>query len=71
MNTNRLLSLSLLLATAACGSIPTQQFTFDAVDTNEQPRPCMLVVNDDWPAAAEKGQYVNVAGDDTLTLTIP
>lgn len=70
MNSRYLISLSLLFATAACGSIPTQQFTFDAIDTGENPRPCMLVVNDDWPAAAEKNQYLNVESDDTLTLTI-
>ena len=68
MNSRHLISLSLLFATAACGSIPTQQFTFDAIDTGENPRPCMLVVNDDWPAAAEKNQYLNVESDDTLTL---
>lgn len=70
MHANRLLSLSLLFATAACGSIPTQAFTFKALDAGENPRPCMVVVNDDWPAAAEKSQFVNVENDE-LTLTLP
>lgn len=64
-------SLSLLLATAACGSIPTKTFDFDAIDVGENPRPCLVVVGDDWVAAAEKNQFVNVEGDDQLTLTLP
>jgi hypothetical protein len=66
----RTLSLSLLAATAACGSIPTKTFEFDAIDAGEVPRPCLIVVNDDWATAAEKNHYVNVDGDDALQLEI-
>ncbi|MBL8755964.1 MAG: hypothetical protein JNK15_21895 [Planctomycetes bacterium] len=67
----RLLCLSTLCAMTACGSIPTKAFEFDAIDTAEQPRPCLVVVNDDWVGAAEKNQFVNVDGDDALRLEIP
>lgn len=65
--------LSLLLpafVATACGSIPTRTFEFDALDPAENLRPCLIVINDDWIGAAEKNQVVNVAGDDTLTLTL-
>lgn len=67
----RVLSLSVLLAMTACGGIPTKKFEFDAMDVNEQPRPCLVVVEGDWVAAAEKNQYVNVNDDDVLTLDLP
>jgi hypothetical protein len=69
--TRRLLSLPLLAAFAACGSIPTKQFEFRAIDTGDQPRPCMIVVDDDWAGAAEKSQFVNLDGNAPLVLTIP
>ena len=69
--TRRALSLSLLGLTAACGSIPTKSFEFLAIDAAEQPRPCLIVVNDDWTTAAEKNQYVNVEGANSLVLDIP
>jgi hypothetical protein len=69
--TRRLLSLSLLAACAACGSIPKKQFEFRAIDTGDQPRPCMIVVDDDWAGAAEKSQFVNLDGSAPLTLTLP
>ncbi len=64
---------ALLLALAACQpeSAASLEFTFDAVDTNEQARPCMIVVDDDWTGAAERHQWVNVTGDDVLTITLP
>lgn len=69
--TRRVLSLSLLGVTAACGSIPKKSFEFLAIDAGEQPRPCMIVVNDDWVTAAEKNQFVNVDGAGSLVLEIP
>jgi hypothetical protein len=66
----RPLSLSALLGFTACGSIPSREFEFDAIDVSENPRPCLVVLNDDWTAAAEKNQYVNLAGDDALVLKI-
>src|SRR5262245_3737044 len=67
------LSVSMLLAATACGGIPTRTFEFDAIDAEERPRPCLVVVNDDWVAAAEKSQYGNVPEDDAppLVLTFP
>ncbi len=67
----RLLSLTSLVALAACGSVPTREFEFRAIDTADQPRPCMIVVNDDWQTAAEKAQFVNVDGNQPLKMTIP
>lgn len=69
--TRRLLSLSLLAACAACGSIPTQQFEFRSIDTGDQPRPCLIVVDDDWAGAAERNQFTNLDGNTPLVLTIP
>ncbi len=70
MRIRRVLSLSVLFAMTACGGIPTKTFEFDAIDTGENPRPCLVVVNDDWVAAAEKNQYVNVERDDALQLVL-
>jgi hypothetical protein len=67
----RALCLSALCAMTACSSIPKKTFEFDAIDTAEQPRPCLVVVNDDWVGAAEKNQFVNVEADNTLRLDIP
>lgn len=71
MNRTTILSLPALLLLCSCGSIPTQRFEFDVIDAGETPRPCLIVVNDDWVGAAEKNQFVNVATDDTLTIEIP
>ena len=70
MKTLRNLSFALLPVLTACSGIPTKQFTFRAIDAGENPRPCMVVVDDDWPAAAEKEQFIHVTGDD-LKLTLP
>jgi hypothetical protein len=64
-----LFSLTALLATA-CGSVPKRSFQFDAIDVEETPRPCLVVVNDDWIGAAERNQVVNVAGDDALAVEL-
>lgn len=67
----RPISLLLLGSLTACGSIPTRTFEFDVIGVDDQPQPCLIVVNDNWVEASEKKQVVNVAGDDTLSLTIP
>jgi hypothetical protein len=46
MSTRLLLSSSVLTVLAACGSVPKQRFVFDAIDVAENPRPCLVVVND-------------------------
>lgn len=71
MNTLRPVSVLTLLVLTACGSIPTRTFEFEAIDVGDNPRACMIVVNDDWVGAAAKKQFVNVTGDDVLSLTIP
>lgn len=63
-------SLLALLCLTACGSIPTREFEFDAIDVNENARPCLVVINDDWARAAERDQYVNLTDDNSLVLTI-
>ncbi len=46
-------------------------FRFDVIDQGESPCPAMIVVNDDWTAAAERKQYVNVVeADDLLQISI-
>ncbi|HEX6812492.1 MAG TPA: hypothetical protein VF384_12780 [Planctomycetota bacterium] len=62
--------MSALLACTACGSIPTREFEFDAIDVSENARPCLVVLNDDWTTAAEKERFVNLAGDDSLVINI-
>jgi hypothetical protein len=59
--THRLLSLSLLAFTAACSSVPTKTFTFTVMDNAENPRPALIVINDDWVGAIQRNQFVNVA----------
>ena len=66
----RALALLTCVGLAACGSIPKRTFVFDAVDIAEQPRPCLIVIDDDWQGAAERNQVVNVTGNDELPLTI-
>lgn len=68
---HRLLSLASLLGLCACGSIPTREFEFRAIDTADAPHPCMIVVNDDWETAAQKEQFVNLDGNRPLRLSIP
>lgn len=56
---------------AACGSVPTRTFQFDAITVEEQPLPCIVVVGDDWVGAAERHQFVNVdKKDDWLSLPV-
>ena len=66
----RTTSLSALLCLTACGSIPSREFEFDAIDVNENARPCLVVLNDDWASANENQQYVNLTSDNSLVLKI-
>lgn len=66
----RPVSLLALATLTACGSVPMRSFEFDAISIDEQPRPALIVVNDDWVGAAERKQFVNVDGDDVLTIPI-
>ncbi|MCA8953153.1 MAG: hypothetical protein KDE27_26815 [Planctomycetes bacterium] len=66
----RLLALAGLAALTACGSVPTRTFTVDVIDSGEKPVPCLVVVGADWADAAQRDQIVNVAGRDTLAVTV-
>jgi hypothetical protein len=66
---HRCLLLTALLA--SCAGVPTRTFQIDAIDVDESPVPCIVVVGDDWAGAAEHNQYVNLGGDNTLTLKVP
>jgi hypothetical protein len=66
-----LLALAGCVVATACGSVPTQRFTFDAIDVEEQPQPALVVVEDDWVKAWDENHVVNVAGDDMLTIDLP
>lgn len=70
MTARILLSSSALVLLTACGGVPKQRFVFDAIDVATNPRPCLVVVNDDWATAAEKSHVVNVSEDDELALEI-
>jgi hypothetical protein len=59
------------LLLAACGSVPTRTFQFDAITVDEKPLPCLVVIGDDWVGAAERHQMINVEGkDDVLNVTL-
>lgn len=59
------------LGATACGGIPTRQFRFRVIDTAEQPRAALIVIeNQDFATAAEKNQFVNVTSNDWLPLTV-
>jgi hypothetical protein len=55
---------------AACGSVPVRTLTIDAIDVDDRPVPCLVVVGDDWAGAEEKQQFVNVGSDNTLSLPL-
>ena len=59
-----------LVAAAACGGIESRRFEFDVIDTDNLPRPCLVVINNDFPGAEQKNQVVNVDSDDVLTLDL-
>jgi len=58
------------VAMTACGSVPKRKFTFDVIDTSEQPLPAMIIVENQWSEAAGDKQFVNVTGDNTLELEL-
>jgi hypothetical protein len=68
--THRLLSLSLLGLSAACSSVPKKTFEFSVIDNGENPRPSLIVVNDDWVGAVQRNQFVNVSDHSPLRVEI-
>ncbi|MBL8724202.1 MAG: hypothetical protein JNK49_09155 [Planctomycetes bacterium] len=65
---------SVLLAACAfataCSGVPTRTFQIDAIDVEDQPVPCIVVVDGDWAQAAERGQVVNIDGKRPLAVTV-
>ncbi|MEO6593542.1 MAG: hypothetical protein ABIP94_02175, partial [Planctomycetota bacterium] len=53
---------------ASCGSVPTRTFKVRAINIDQQPVPCIVVIGDDWSGAADKRQFLNA---DTTTLNLP
>lgn len=68
MKPARATALLLLAGLAACGSVPTRTFEFRAIDTDERPLSCLLVVGDGWDDAAEKQQIMK--GADALQVIV-
>jgi hypothetical protein len=66
---NVAMGLGLSLATA-CSGVPTRTFQIDAIDVEDQPVPCLVVVDGDWTAAIEKKQLVNIGSAESLPLKI-
>ncbi|MCC7062789.1 MAG: hypothetical protein IT456_08305 [Planctomycetes bacterium] len=64
-------SLLLTALLVSCAGVPTRTFQIDAIDVDESPVPCIVVLGDDWAGAAENNQYVNVGGDNSLALKVP
>jgi hypothetical protein len=73
MNTLTKSSLAALacICATACGSVPKKKFIFDVIDHNQNQHPALVVVDDDWEAAKENNQVVNVGGKNELEITIP
>lgn len=70
MSNRHNLSVLALAMLTACSGVPTRTFQIDAIDVDEKPVACLVVVGDDWAGAAQKKQLVNVGGDNTLSLTV-
>jgi hypothetical protein len=62
MTTPRTLAVLLLLALAACGSVPKRTFRIHAIDTDEKPLTCLVVIGDDWQGAAENQRVAGAKG---------
>ncbi len=65
------LSVAGLALLTACAGTPTKTFYFDAIDTQENPVSCLVVIGDDWDGAATASQLVNIKGDDQVKVQVP
>jgi len=63
------MTIGLLLLTA-CSGVPTRTFQIDAIDVEDQPVPCLVVVDGDWTAAIERNQVVNIGSTESLPLKV-
>jgi hypothetical protein len=66
--THLALALTGLTALAACGSVPKRTFHIRAIDTDEKPLTCLVIVEDDWQVAAEKHRVAGSKGPLALDL---
>ncbi|HEX5050354.1 MAG TPA: hypothetical protein VFZ65_01150 [Planctomycetota bacterium] len=66
--TNRILLLAAGAMLASCGSVPTRTFQIRAINVNQEPVPCVVVINDDWTGAAERNQFLTPSSP---TLKLP
>lgn len=56
---------------AACGSIPTRTLEIRAIDNDERPVPCIVVIGgQDWTTAAQNKQFVHLKGGEPLRLPV-
>lgn len=66
-----LLATPALLLFAACGSVPMRTLEIRAIDNDERPVPCIVVIGgQDWAAAAENGQFASLKGSEPLRLPV-
>lgn len=56
------LSLLPLLALVACGGVPRRTFEIRAIDPEERPVACLVVVDDRWDTAAAQKRITNGNG---------
>lgn len=66
-----LLAIAGLSLFAACGSIPTRTLEIRAIDNDERPVPCIVVIGgQDWTTAAQNKQFVHLKGGEPLLLPV-
>lgn len=66
-----LLAIAGLSLFAACGSIPMRTLEIRAIDTDERPVPCIVVIGgQDWNTAAQNKQFVHLKGSEPLLLPV-
>lgn len=71
MNNLHKFTLAACAATlCSCGGVPKRTFTFDAIDTSDDARAAMIVLDQDWVAASQNKQFVNLTSDNELPLEL-
>ncbi len=66
-----LLATAGLLLLTACGSIPVRTLEIRAMDSDERPVPCIVVIGgQDWTQAAQQNQFVHLKGSEPLRLPV-
>ena len=68
---HRLAALAALSLFAACGSVPVRTLEIRAIDNDERPVPCIVVIGgQDWTDAAQKNQFVHLKSGEPLRLPV-